>query len=418
MNASSVHTALHWRLAELRGISDGPGLTRAFLTPALRRAHETIAAWLDPERFSLRTDPLGNLFIRLRQDARIVDRPRLLLGSHLDTVRDAGAFDGSLGFLLALATLESVGEDISDLGGPIPEVVGFSDEEGLRFQTAYLGSSYVAGSFDRSWLDLTDGDGLKLSDALTVWGGDPEKLVVAPPDPPIAAYLEAHIEQGPVLEMRDEPCGVVTAIAAQTRAALSFSGQAGHAGTVPMEARRDALTAAAEWIGLVESAHARFPDLRTTVGQLIVSPNASNVIPGKVTLTLDARHPVGPELARAVTWLEEKARAVAGKRRLDLEWNLRQSQLAVACDTRLREAFLSVLEAQQETVPLMPSGAGHDAVALSHICPVGMLFVRCREGLSHCPEEHVEPRDIEAAFEAYSEAALVAARALAENPVL
>ncbi len=409
-------STLEIRLRELAAISDGPGLTRAFLTPALRRCHETIAGWLDPERFHLRWDALGNVFIRLRADAEDT-RPRLLMGSHLDTVRDAGHFDGAMGFLLALQALETVGEEISALGGPVPEVVGFSDEEGLRFQTAYLGSSYVAGSFQPDWLELRDADGHSLAEVLRQWGTNPDELVIASPRPPLAAYLEAHIEQGPVLQERDLPCGVVTAIAAQTRIALSLQGQAGHAGTVPMHLRRDALAGAVEWLAFVEKAPQKFPDLRATVGQLTITPGASNVIPGRVECSLDARHPVGPELERALSWLEEHFRAIARRRELQSEWIFRQSQPAVACDPRLREAFETVLEKRQASVPLLPSGAGHDAVALSLACPVGMLFVRCREGLSHCPEEHVEPADLQAAFEAFREGVLEAARALSPNAV-
>ncbi|MGF1448360.1 MAG: M20 family metallo-hydrolase [Opitutales bacterium] len=409
-------SSLQERLQELAAISDGPGLTRAFLSPALRRCHEAIASWLEPDRFHLRFDALGNLFIRLRRDA-VDPRPRLLMGSHLDTVRDAGAYDGPLGFLLALHVLETQGEALSATGGAVPEVVGFSDEEGLRFQTAYLGSSYVAGSFSRSWLDLNDAEGQSLADALRQWGSDPAALALESPQPPLAAYLEAHIEQGPVLEQRKVPCGVVTAIAAQTRIALSLQGQAGHAGTVPMDLRRDALGGAAEWLTSVEQAPQKFPDLRVTVGQLNVSPGASNVIPGRIDATLDARHPVGAELEHALSWLEERFLEVARQRQLRPQWTFRQSQPAVACDARLREAFATVLESRQSSVPLLPSGAGHDAVAISLACPVGMLFVRCRDGLSHCPEEFVEPADLEAAADAFSAGVLEAARALSAKAI-
>jgi allantoate deiminase len=297
------------------------------------------------------------------------DGPALMLGSHLDTVRDAGRYDGPLGVLVALAVAERT--DI-----PL-EVVGFADEEGLRFGTAYLGSAAVAGRFDPAWLELRDADGIALADLLR---GDP--ATAARDDVP--AYAEVHIEQGPVLERLGEPVGVVTAIAGQTHADVGYHGEAGHAGTVPMDARRDALAAAAEWVLAVEGTG--------TVGRLIVEPGVRNVIPASATMTLDVRDPEDDRRRAAVAALRERATEIAARRGVDLAWFDRADIPAVAMDERLSAAW--------GVATRLPSGAGHDAAMMASIAPAAMLFVRCRGGISHNPAESVEEADVAVAIEA------------------
>ncbi len=347
------------RCAVLGRISEEPDrLTRRFGTEAMAQANEVVAGWMREAGLTTREDPVRNLI------GRRGDGPVLMLGSHLDTVVDAGRYDGPLGVLVALEAVERVDRDV--------EVVGFSDEEGVRFGTAYLGSSAMTGRFDPAWRDRRDGD-VRLGDLV----GDP-----GPAREDVLGYVEVHIEQGPVLEKLGEPVGVVTAIQGQSHALVTFTGEAGHAGTVPMDARRDALTAAAEWILAVERAGG-------TVGRVQVEPNVRNVIPGSVTVTLDLRHP--DDAARRATF--EALRLEAGRGRdVEVTWRDGGDSPAVAMDERLSNAF--------GVATRLPSGAGHDAAMMASIAPTAMLFVRCAGGISHNPAESVEEADVAVAIEA------------------
>jgi allantoate deiminase len=346
------------RCDALAQISEEPGrLTRRFGTEAMREANELVGAWMREAGLETREDAVRNLI------GRRGEGPFLMLGSHLDTVVDAGRYDGPLGVLLAIEAAEHIPRDL--------EVVGFADEEGCRFGTAYLGSSALTGRFDPAWLDRRDGDVL-LRDLV----GDP-----GPAREDVEGYVEVHIEQGPVLERLGEPVGVVTAINGQSHAEVTFIGDAGHAGTAPMEDRRDALTAAAEWILAVERAGG-------TVGRVHVEPNVRNVIPGRVTVTLDLRHP--DDAARRATY--DALRREAGRGRgVEIDWVDGGDTPAVAMDERLTAAF--------GVTTRLPSGAGHDAAMMAHIAPTAMLFVRSRGG-SHNPAESVEEADVAVALEA------------------
>jgi allantoate deiminase len=348
------------RLAE---ISEEAGrLTRRFGTDAMRHANELVGGWMREAGLDVREDPLRNLI------GRRGDGPALMLGSHLDTVVDAGRYDGPLGVLVALEAAERVPRPL--------EVVGFADEEGVRFGTAYLGSSAMTGRFDPAWRELHDADGVRLGDLV----GEAAGTASARDD--VLGYVEVHIEQGPVLERLDEPVGVVSAIAGQSHAEVTFTGEAGHAGTVPPEDRRDALTAAAEWVLAVESAGG-------TVGRLSVEPNVRNVIPARVTATLDLRHPDDATRRAAVDTL--RGRAGRG-RDVAVEWRELADIPAVAMDERLTAAF--------GVATRLPSGAGHDAAMMARIAPAAMLFVRCRGGVSHHPAESVEEADVAVAIDA------------------
>jgi allantoate deiminase len=344
------------RCDELARISEEPDrLTRRFGTDAMRRANELVGGWMREAGLHTREDAVGNLI------GRRGEGPLLMLGSHLDTVVDAGRYDGPLGVLVAIEAAERVDRPL--------EVVGFADEEGCRFGTAYLGSSALTGRFDPAWLDLRDDDGVRLGDLV----GE-----VGPARDDVLGYVEVHIEQGPVLERLGEPVGVVTAIAGQSHAEVTFAGEAGHAGTVPIEDRRDALTAAAEWILAVERAGG-------TVGRVEVEPGVRNVIPGRVTATLDLRH--ADDATRRAT-LEELRRRPS---RVEVTWRDTGDIPAVAMDERLSEAF--------GVSTRLPSGAGHDAAMMASIAPAAMLFVRSRGG-SHNPAESVAEADVAVAIDA------------------
>jgi allantoate deiminase len=358
------------RCARLAEVSEEPGrLVRRFGSEAMRRANELVGEWMAAAGLDVREDAVGNLIGR-RGSGRA-----LVLGSHLDTVVDAGRFDGPLGVLVGIACAERVSQQ------PL-EVVGFADEEGVRYGTAYLGSAAMAGRFDSAWPALRDADGVRLGDLLR---GDPSTAAREPAE--LLGYLEVHIEQGPVLERLGEPVGAVTAITGQSHAEVTLRGEAGHAGTVPMQDRRDALCAAAELVLAAERL-----GVIATVGRLEVDPGARNVIPGVATLTVDVRH--GDDDARhaAVAALRERAEAIAAARGIGLEWRSTAELAAVPMDDRLTRALGAEL-------PRLPSGAGHDAAMMAAITPAAMLFVRCRGGISHHPDESVEEEDVAVAID-------------------
>jgi hydantoinase/carbamoylase family amidase len=385
------------RCDELAAFSEDEGrLTRRFATPALWRAGETVREWMEAAGMAVRRDAIGNLIGRLGDP----DRPTLLIGSHLDTVRDAGRYDGMLGVLVAIGCLER----LRDQGRSLPyavEVLAFADEEGVRYGTGYLGSSVVAGRFDAAVLQRRDSGGVALADAVRAFGGDPDAVADARRKPAdLIGYYEVHIEQGPVLEAGGVPLGVVGAIAGQSRARITFSGEAGHAGTVPMALRRDALCGAAEFVSAVEAAARDQDGVVATVGAVEVQGGASNVIPARVTLSLDVRHAADPVRETVARRLRERAGAIADARGLTLEWEVMQETRAVVCSTELTELVAEAVVASGHPVVRLTSGAGHDAVMLSTITPIAMLFVRCAGGVSHNPAESVTVEDVAAAIDA------------------
>jgi allantoate deiminase len=365
------------RCDELGAISEEPGrLTRTFASPAMRRANQLVGTWMREAGLSVREDAAFNLLGRWNSAQR--GAKTFLLGSHLDTVRDAGKYDGPLGVLTALAAAQLLRER----GVKLPfnlEVVGFSDEEGVRYQTTYLGSRALAGT-------LTAADLSRIAEKQIVKARRPRGEFLG--------YAEVHIEQGPVLEKHDLPVGAVTAIAGQSRLRVDFHGVAGHAGTVPMDLRQDALAGAAELVLAAERC-----GVLGTVGKLEVAPGASNVIPGHVLLTLDVRDQNDSRRLAAVKRLHARAKAIAKKRGLKLTWSPVQQTAAVHCDKALTQHFSKCVAQRGLDVLKLSSGAGHDAVALSAICPVAMLFVRCKGGISHNPAESVKATDVRVAVE-------------------
>jgi allantoate deiminase len=362
-------------------------LTRRFATPALREARELVQGWMHDAGLATHCDAIGNLVGRLDGGG---DRA-LVLGSHLDTVPDAGRYDGALGVL-------------PEAGSRLPfalEVVGFADEEGARYRTAFLGSAVMAGRFETGWLGRVDSDGVTLADAVRAWGGDPEALPTGRRRAEdLLGYCEVHIEQGPVLDRRREPLAVVTAIAGRTLAGVTFGGSPGHAGTTPMDARRDALCAAAEWIGTVEAEARGGNGLVATVGEIAADPGSANVIPGRVAVSLDVRHADDGVREAATTALGERAAAIGEARGVDVTWEELQAMPAVPCSPALSDRLAAAVADAGHPAPRLPSGAGHDAVMMAAVAPVAMLFVRCGGGISHHPDESVRAEDVAAALDA------------------
>lgn len=372
-------------------------LTRRFATPALRAATQACAEWMSAAGMLVWRDRIGNLIGRYEADGPTAKT--LLLGSHLDTVCNAGRYDGPLGVLVALACVERLHATGKRLPFAI-EIAAFADEEGARFHTAYLGSQVLAGRFDQRQLELTDDDGMTMADAIRAFGGDPHALASdARRGGDLIGYCEVHIEQGPVLESLDLPVGVVTAIAGQSRVSLRFAGVAGHAGTVPMSLRRDALAAAAEFVLAVEGFARDTPGLVATVGQLQVEAGASNVIPGSVALSLDVRHQNDSVRAHAVAQLQQQAAALAARRSIAVTWHVVQEHASVPCDPALQQALEHAVAAQRIAVHALPSGAGHDGAMLATLLPISMLFVRCAGGVSHNPAEAVQVEDVAVAID-------------------
>ena len=381
------------RADELAAISEEPDrLVRRCATPALTQAADLVAGWMEAVGLSVRRDAVGNVLGRTRGD-----EPPFVLGSHLDTVPNAGRYDGPLGILVALAVVERLAAGGTQPAVPL-EIAAFADEEGTRFGTAYLGSAAYTGAFEREWLDLADVDGITLAEAISAAAGDPE-TVVALPAPQLAGYLEVHIEQGPVLEREALSVGVVSAIAGQSRVRIVVRGEAGHAGTVPMAARRDALAAASEMVLAVEHVGRSTEGLVATVGALSLSPNVGNVVPGEVRMLLDVRHADDDARGRAVDAIRTEVERIASARGVETAWTLRYDTPAVELTPELRRRLEAAIEAAGHPVRSLVSGAGHDAVVLSRICPAAMLFVRCAGGISHDPRESVEEADVAVALD-------------------
>jgi allantoate deiminase len=373
-------------------------LTRRFATPPMHQVHAQLRDWLRAIDMTVEVDAMGNLIGR--REAAQPGAATLLLGSHLDTVRDAGKYDGMLGVMVALACLER----LHACGARLPfaiELLGFADEEGLRYQSIYMGSKAVTGCFAVHDLDLLDEQGISLAEALRAFGCQPDPVVLTTPRwsaQELLGYCEVHIEQGPVLEAHDLPLAVVTAIVGQQRLLFQLSGVPGHAGTLPMEARHDALCAAAEFVLAVERLASATPGLVATVGQLQVEPGAANVVPGRVSLSLDVRHEADALRTGYAADLCEQATLICTKRGVHLTWQPVQASQTVLCAPHMQRRWQQALALEGYPVFQLASGAGHDAVAMSALTDVSMLFVRCRGGVSHHPAEAVQVADVAAAL--------------------
>jgi allantoate deiminase len=389
-------------IAECRHIatmSEEPGrITRRFLTPPVHQVHAHLRTRMEALGMRVHIDAAGNL--RGLWQPGGARGKRFLIGSHIDTVPNAGAFDGVLGVALGLECVEIAQE----LALPFAiEVIAFSEEEGVRYGSPFLGSRAVAGRFDNALLALTDADGISMEAAMRSFGLDPAQIGDAAMDGDAIAFLEIHIEQGPVLEAEGLRIAAVTGIVGQTRLNLTFVGQANHAGTTPMHLRRDALAAAAEWITAVEALARRTDGLVATVGRVSVEPNAGNVVPGLVQVSLDVRHPHDETRGSVVEELVTTAGTIASSRGLTLERTDRLDQPAVPMDERLTAFLTGAIESAGYTVKAMPSGAGHDAMVMAARVPTAMLFLRSPGGISHHPAEAVLEEDVAAALKVVRE---------------
>jgi allantoate deiminase len=385
------------RIQELAAISETSGcITRRYGTLAAVAAGDRVLRWMQEAGLETRIDAIGN--IRGRWPSDDAAAKTLVIASHLDTVVNAGPWDGPLGVLAGLDILENLARRKKRLSHHV-ELIAFCDEEGVRFHTTYLGSKVVAGSFDPDILECRDEEGITLAAAIAAAGGNPDNLQ----QEAIAAdrwlgYFELHIEQGPILYERRIPVAAVKAIAGQIRGEVVFTGMAGHAGTVPMAMRHDALCGAAEFIIAVEQQAAAGGGLLATVGRLRISDPASNVIPGQVACSIDIRSAQQDTLSAAHAHIKTLAETIAARRGLTAQWQVIQSSPPVTCDGPMKDLLLHCIEnAGYEPLELI-SGAGHDAVPVSAIAPVSMLFVRCYKGISHHPLENVEPADLAAAL--------------------
>lgn len=370
---------------------DAERLTRTYLSPALRRAHQRVRPWMEQAGLRVRLDAAGNLIGR--RPGRDPDAGTLWLGSHLDSVVDAGRYDGALGVLAAVEVAAALREEGLPHG---LAVVAFGDEEGVRFGRPYLGSAALAGRFDPAWLELRDRDGVSLREALIAFGLEPERLAEAALDRADArGFVELHVEQGPVLERAGLAAAPAARIAGQSRRRLTFRGRAAHAGTTPVALRQDALLGAAS-LALAAEAHAQeVRGLVATVGRLTVAPNAANVVPGWAEASLDVRHAEDTRRTAATRYLEAEAARLARERGLGLEVETVLEQPSVRLDAELTAR----LERLTGAAPLT-SGAGHDAAILAEVLPSALLFVRSPGGVSHHPDEAARAEDVAAALEA------------------
>lgn len=382
------------RLHEIAHCSEaGEGVTRLPFTDWHRRANRMIEDWMKQAGMSVSLDSAGTLVGRLEGKGPRRGRT-FILGSHQDSVKNGGRYDGIMGVALACLAVEHAFGD-GDAPDCSIEVHAYADEEGVRFPTALLGPRALAGTIDPAVLDMADADGVRLRDAISDFGGEPNDIGnLARSSNEVLGYLEMHIEQGPVLEHEDLPTGVVTGICGIERNTVTISGRTGHAGTVPMQGRQDALVPAARIVAETHHLAGISSDIRATVGMLSILPGAVNQIPGTVSFTLEIRSPDDVERASFRSRIARYAERAASEQGCSITFEQTYVQTAQACDDHLTTLLCKASEAVQGRAFTLPSGATHDASAMAALCPIAMLFVRCRDGVSHVPEEHASREDM------------------------
>jgi allantoate deiminase len=393
--STSLGEEIVHRIGVLGSVSETPEhLTRTFLTGQHRDAVNLLLSWMRDAGMAAHMDAIGNVVGRYEGESPRL--PCLMLGSHFDTVRDAGKWDGPLGLITAISCVSAINKRNLKLPFAI-EVVGFADEEGVRFSSTLLGSRAVAGTFDESVLSASDETGITMRDAMLSFGLDPDHIgAAARVRRELLAYVELHIEQGPVLEKEGLSVGVVSAISGATRLSVVLTGMAGHAGTVPMNLRRDALAGAAECIVAIEEFCRSDTGLVGTVGYIHAEPGATNVIPGAVSFTIDVRTASDAHRRMAVADIVRQIESIAKRRNLTPRVDITHENRTVSCAPWLRSQIAEAVSDEGYDVFELPSGAGHDGMAMIDVADVGMLFVRCRDGLSHHPNEHVDTVDADA----------------------
>ena len=367
--------------------------TRRFLTPPVAEVHAHLRGRMEALGMTVVVDAIGNL--RGLWSPVGCDPARLILGSHIDTVPDAGAFDGVLGVVVAIEWVRLAQE--LNYRRAI-EVIAFSEEEGVRFGVPFLGSRAVVGSFDPQLLSLKDENGFRMDEVIRSFRLDPGQIREAALNDDVMAFIEIHIEQGPVLDTEGLQFAVVEGVVGQSRLSFRFSGQANHAGTTPMHLRQDALMAAAEWMLAVEQQAKAVNGLVATCGKIRVGPNTANVVPGDVELSLDVRHASDWQRLHAVQGFTDLAVTIAERRGIGLQWASSMNQSAVAMDRRMSDQLLRAVVATRRPGRRLWSGAGHDSVIMASRFPTAMLFLRTPGGISHHPEESVLEEDVEAAL--------------------
>jgi allantoate deiminase len=396
------------RLKALARHTDVPGeMTRLTLSPSHRKAADEVLGLFRAAGMTAEIDPLGSVAGRYASDRN--DAKTLIIGSHIDSVPNGGIYDGPLGVMAGLAVVEELARQGRRLPFDI-EVLAFSDEEGVRFPSPFSSSRAVAGTFDKKLLDERDKDGISRGEALKAFGCDPSGWArVQRNRDNLVGYVELHIEQGPVLEAHDEVLGVVSAIVGLSRGRMTITGKAGHAGTTPMDLRKDALTAAAEIVLALEKLGRETDDLVATVGNLTVSPGAGNVIPGKASFVYDIRSPRDSVRVKALALAMGRAREIAEERGVAIDIEMTGATPAASSDPALVEALSGAIARQGGTPRQLVSGAGHDAMIFRNVCPQAMLFVRSKDGLSHHPDEFTTAEDIGKAAQALYDAVLALA---------
>lgn len=386
------------RLDRMASISETEGqLTRRCYTPEHRKVVDLLAGWMRDSGMRVHEDAVGNLIGRY--EGLDPSTPAIMLGSHFDTVINAGRYDGALGILVAIDCITTLNRRGARLDHPV-EIACFVDEEGVRFQSTYLGSNGLAGTFDSCILDRRDVDGITMADAMRSFGLDPSRIdEAARKREDVHCYIEVHIEQGPVLEREGLSVCAVTAISGAVRMTVSIRGEIGHAGTVPMDSRHDALAAAAECILAVEDSAGKRVDAVSTVGMISASPGAVNVIPGMSEFTIDFRAADDEVQRDAIREMRESLQAIASRRGVQIAFDTSQDVSGITCAPWIvREIEAAMAELGHPPFRL-PSGAGHDALPMAALTDVGMIFVRCKGGISHGPEEEITPADAHAASE-------------------
>ena len=385
------------RLHELNGVSDDEaGLTRLTLSPAHKRAVGMVSGWMQEAGLATRLDGAATLVGR--QEGLKPNAKTLLLGSHIDSVRNGGMYDGPLGIVIAIEALDR----LRARGVKLPfavEVLAFGDEEGVRFSTSLTGSRAVAGVFDETALETRDAAGVSRREALVAFGCDPSSIAREARDPAgVLGYLEVHIEQGPVLEAKGLALGVVTAINGDSRGEIVVTGAAGHSGTLPMNMRKDAAAAGAEIVLAVEEIGAGKPDLVATIGRFEIRNSAVNVVPGNATLSVDVRSSRDEDRAVAVEEIASRVQEIAMRRSVKTDMTISYDMPAAPCDSGMMDSLERALKRCGHEAFRLPSGAGHDAMSFRDRMPHAMLFVRCRGGVSHRPDEFASEADIASAL--------------------
>jgi allantoate deiminase len=392
LDADALGARAEAMIGELAAISVQPQrLVRMFLTPEHRLAADLVARWMREAGLTVSEDALGTVRGRFARNGR-----RLLIGSHIDTVIDAGRYDGALGVVAGILAAEYFARTGQKLPFAI-DVLAFGDEEGSRFPATLASSSACAGAFDAATLALADRDGITLAEALKGYGKNPADIAAAAYRPEeVLAYVELHIEQGPVLEARGEPLGIVTGIVGQSRLRVVVAGEAGHAGTVPMDLRRDALAGAAQMVAAVERIACEYSadNMVATVGRIEALPGAVNIIPNRVSFTVDLRAMADRARQDAVAQFERDAGDIATARGLKVETEVFHDVAMAPCDANLQRLLAEAVADLGHKPVRLPSGAGHDAQIMTRLCPSAMLFVRCRGGISHNPAEYASAADM------------------------